>query len=220
MSRDVKQVRIDILSDVVCPWCVIGFKQLQTALRECPEIEADIRWLPFELNPHMPPGGENLREHLAGKYGTTLEGSIAARKRLTRIGADLGFQFNYFNEMRMFNTFKAHQLLHWAGDRQTEKQTGLKMALFEAYFRDGRSVDQEPVLLDAVEKVGLSRDKAARILRDEIYGQVVKNLETHWLQQGVTGVPAFIFNQRYVMTGAQPAENFKQQLSKLAAEAA
>ena len=205
-------MKIDIVSDVVCPWCVIGYYRLRQAL-ESSGIEAEIRWHPFELNPGMPEGGQNLREHLAGKYGTTLEGSVAARKRLTALGEQLGFTFNYFDEMRTYNTFQAHQLLHWAG--QSGRQTPLQHALFEAYFSRQESLDDAPVLLDAAERAGLDREQAAEVLRSGRYAEIVRNEMDQWLSRGIQGVPAFIFNGQYLVTGAQEPEHFIELLSRI-----
>ena len=134
-EHPIPNLRIDIVSDVVCPWCIIGYKQLERALEES-GIAARVHWHPFELNPHMADEGENLREHLAAKYGTSPEGSRKARARLTELGAQLGFTFNYADDMRMVNTFRAHQLLHWAEGEG--RGHDLQMALF-ALGRTARS---------------------------------------------------------------------------------
>lgn len=206
---------IDIVSDVVCPWCVIGFHRLKQALDRS-GTDADIRWHPFELNPDMPEGGQNLREHLAGKYGTTREGSVAARKRLKTLGAQIGFTFNYFDDMRMYNTFRAHQLLHWA--EREGKQTPLKLAFFEAYFTRQESLDEIDVLLAAVERAGLDRAKADALLRDCRYADVVRKEQRDWLNRGIQSVPAFVFNDRYLVTGAQEPEHFAELLTRIEQE--
>lgn len=208
-------LKIDIVSDVVCPWCVIGFYRLKLAL-DMSGTDADIRWHPFELNPDMPEGGQNLREHLAGKYGTTPEGSVAARKRLTTLGAQVGFTFNYFDDMRMYNTFRAHQLLHWA--EREGKQTPLKLAFFEAYFTRQESLDEAAVLLDAVARAGLQRAEAEVLLREGRYADAVRKEQREWLNRGIQGVPAFIFNDRYLVTGAQEAEHFAALLTRIEQE--
>ncbi len=214
----MNNMRIDIISDVVCPWCVIGYKRLEKALLNFPELETDIRWHPFELNPDMPSGGENLREHLAQKYGTTLEGSIAARKRLTDIGDSLGFKFDYFDEMRMFNTFNAHQLLHWS--RQFNKQTELKLRLFRAFFGERKTVDEIAVLTECADEVGLDKAQAKLILDKQTYADQVRASEQQWLQRGIRGVPAIIINQQYLISGAQEIETFESQITTLLTQAA
>ncbi|MGB1028020.1 MAG: DsbA family oxidoreductase, partial [Rhodospirillaceae bacterium] len=150
-------LQIDIVSDVVCPWCILGYKQLETALT-LEGFSAEIRWHPFELNPHMPVGGQNLRQHLAKKYGTTLENSIKARKRLTEMGAELGFSFAYTDDMRMYNTNLAHQLLYWAKESAADPLAtvhALKMALFEAFFTHRKPLDEIETLVAIAETIGL-----------------------------------------------------------------
>ena len=136
-QRQVPPLRVDIVSDVVCPWCIIGYKQLMLALSSMPgEFDVAIHWHPFELNPQMPEGGQNLREHLAQKYNRSAEQSQIARTRLSAVGESLGFTFDYFDGMRMVNTFRAHQLLHWASEQG--RQTELKLALFELFLHAGK----------------------------------------------------------------------------------
>ncbi|MEM9004820.1 MAG: DsbA family oxidoreductase, partial [Cyanobacteria bacterium P01_F01_bin.86] len=187
------KLKIDLVSDIVCPWCIIGYKRLEKAMQMFENaVTFDLHWHPFELNPKMPEGGENLRQHLAQKYGTTLEGSIAARKRLTALGADLGFTFNYDDAMRMYNTFKAHQLLHWA--KQFDRQTELHMQLFSAYFSERQAVDETQVLLEAVTRVGLASQEAKVVLDSGLYVNDVRTIEAAWIRRGVQAVPAVIFN--------------------------
>lgn len=154
-------IRVDIVSDVVCPWCVIGYRQLASAA-EARQAPLEPYWHPFELNPGMAEEGENLREHLAAKYGTTAEDSRKARDRLTALGAALGFTFNYADDMRMWNTFRAHQLIDWAGDHG--KGHDVKMALFAAFFTERRNVSDMDVLAEVAASVGLDRDAARTVL--------------------------------------------------------
>ena len=207
-------LKIDFVSDVVCPWCIIGYKRLEKAMEMFEnEVTFDLHWHPFELNPAMPEGGENLREHLAKKYGTTLEGSIAARKRLTNMGAELGFTFNYYDEMRMYNTFKAHQLLHWA--LKHDKQTELHVKLFATYFSEQKAVDETQVLLESITQVGLKSHEAREVLESGLYANDVKNIEKEWIRRGIRGVPAIIFNEQNLISGAQSGAVFKEQIEKL-----
>lgn len=205
-------MKIDIVSDVVCPWCIIGYKQLEHALAET-GINADIQWHPFELNPHMVEEGENLREHLAAKYGTTLDDSIRARARLTAMGAELGFAFNYADDMRMHNTFRAHQLIHWANQRG--KAHALKLALFEAFFSDRENVNDVEVLARVAGNVGLDPIEAREVLAERRYADAVRAAEKHWIVRGVGGVPAMIFNEKHLVTGAQGVENYINVLRQL-----
>ena len=207
-------LKVDLVSDVVCPWCIIGYKRLEKAMQTFGDVVTfDLYWHPFELNPAMPEGGENLREHLAKKYGTTLEDSRAARKRLTALGAELGFTFNYYDEMLMYNTFKAHQLLHWA--KKYDRQTELHMQLFSAYFSEQKAVDKTQVLLESVAQVGLESDEAREVLDSGLYANDVKNIETEWIRRGVRAVPAIIFNEQNLISGAQSIAIFKAQIEKL-----
>lgn len=198
-----KTVRIDLVSDVVCPWCVIGYKRLEAALAELKgRIEADIHWHPFELNPDMPAGGENLRSHLAAKYGTTLENSIKARANITALGAELGFQFDYFDEMKMFNTFLAHQLLHFA--RLHNREHELKLRLFSAFFGERKEVDQIDVLVREAEAVGLDGSSARTALKEGIFANEVRAEESEWVRLGIHSVPTFVINRTTAISGAQP----------------
>ncbi len=211
------EIGIDIVSDVVCPWCIIGYKQLERALEER-GVTAAVHWHPFELNPHMAEEGENLRAHLAAKYGSTPEGSRQARTRLTELGAELGFAFNYADDMQMHNTFRAHQLLHWA--RTQGHEHALKMALFGAFFTDRRNVNDTEVLTDVAASIGLDRASALAVLTDARFAETVREEEAFWTARGITGVPAIVFDQRYLLVGAQGAETYKQVLDKLAEERA
>lgn len=207
-------IRIDIVSDVVCPWCVIGFKRLEAALRELEgEVEAEIHWHPFELNPMMPPDGQDLREHIAEKYGTDPKESPKARARMTRLGEEVGFTFDYFEDMRMVNTFRAHQLLFWAG--QQGKMTELELALFESFFSRRENVDDPLVLAEVAGRVGLDDDEAAEVIADGRYARDVRELQRFWIGKGIQAVPSFIFDRRYLIPGAQDPEVFVAALERL-----
>jgi predicted DsbA family dithiol-disulfide isomerase len=207
-------LRVDIVSDVVCPWCIIGYKQLEKALAKLPaQVEVSLRWHPFELNPRMPPEGQDLQQHLAGKYGTTPEQSRAARRRLTELGRSLGFEFDYFDGMRMVNTFRAHQLLHWSGEQGL--QTPLQLALFKAFFRERKDVSDIGVLSGAAADVGLSPEEAVAVLEDQRFAAAVREEQRHWLDQGVHAVPTFFFDGRYQVPGAQDAETFGRVIEKI-----
>lgn len=208
-------LRIDIISDVMCPWCIIGYRQLATAL-ETAETDHEIHWHPFELNPDMPPEGQNLREHVAQKYGATPEQSAKTRDQMTAIGSELGFDFRYADDMRMHNTFDAHQLLHWAGT--LDRKQDLKMALFSAHFTDRRDLSDGNVLADIAAEIGLDRAEAVALLADQRYAQEVRALEAFWMKQGIQGVPAVVFNGKHLITGAQGVENYGRILNHLAQE--
>lgn len=209
---DQTPIRVDIVSDVVCPWCVIGYRQLARAAEDM-KVELDIHWHPFELNPQMAAEGENLREHLAAKYGTTPEDSVKARDRLTQLGNDLGFTFNYSDDMRMFNTFQAHQLIDWAEEQG--KGHDMKQALFAAFFTDGKDVSDVDVLADVAASVGLDHADAKKVLDSASNAQMVRQKQQFWINQGVQGVPAMVFSQRHLVTGAQGEDNYSRILEYL-----
>lgn len=207
-------IRVDIVSDVVCPWCVIGYRQLAKAA-QATGIGIEVYWHPFELNPGMAPEGENLREHVAAKYGSTPEQSKKARDTLTELGTALGFKFDYGDEMRMYNTFRAHQLIDWAAD--AGKAHEVKQALFAAFFTDGRDVSDLQVLADVAAACGLDRAAALEALESGSRAALVREKEQFWTGHGIQGVPAMVFEQRHLVTGAQGEENYASILQQLAA---
>ncbi|PZU44315.1 MAG: disulfide bond formation protein DsbA [Sphingomonas sp.] len=209
------RIQIDIISDVVCPWCFIGYRQLERAL-ELAGLEGDIRWHPFELNPAMAPEGEDVAEHIRRKYGATPEQSAATRGQMKAIAEPLGIDFSARSD-RIWNTFDAHRLLHWA--RESGKQTDLKLALFNAYFTRGENVSDTDVLLEAVEAAGLDRDAAAEVLATDSHGDAVRAMEARWQELGITGVPAMILAEKGLVMGAQEPERLAIALRKMAAAA-
>jgi predicted DsbA family dithiol-disulfide isomerase len=218
-------LRIDIVSDVVCPWCIIGYRQVEIALTliDTP-VAAETWWHPFELNPDMPPEGEDTAEHIARKYGSTREQSKANRTRLSEIGDSVGFAFNYgANDagqgMRIYNTFKAHKLLTMAAnERGWQAQTALKMAMFKAYFQDRRDVSDETVLIDIAKAQGFDAAGAAACIASEPLTQAVRAEQRQWIDQNITGVPAIIFDQKFMVPGAQSAEVFADVIAKVLAK--
>ena len=216
MTDDSENVlEIDIVSDVVCPWCIIGYKQQEQAMNQT-GTAAVIRWHPFELNPQMGAEGQNVREHVAEKYGSTSEQSDTARTQMTALGKELGFDFNYAPDMKMYNTFRAHQLMHWASGQGLKHQ--LKMELFSAFFTRNQNVDDVDVLADAAAAVGLDRDEALAGMEDGRYAGAVRDEERQWTSRGIQGVPAVIFNRQHLVSGAQGVENFTAILQQLAQE--
>lgn len=211
---DTLPLKIDIVSDVVCPWCIIGYKQLQKALAAMPgQFAPSLRWHPFELNPGMPPEGQDLAEHVAIKYGSTAGQSRRARERLAQLGESLGFHFDYFDGMRMVNTFRAHQLLHWAG--ADERQTALKLALFEAFFSRREDVSDPAVLAEVAGRAGLPADEAGAVLADGRYAGAVRAEQEMWLEREVHAVPTFFFQDQYIVPGAQEAATFQRVLARI-----
>ena len=206
-------LRIDVISDVMCPWCIIGYRQLVDAL-EATQTPHEVHWHPFELNPNMPAEGQNIREHVAEKYGATPEQSAKSRAQMTQIGAELGFEFTYNPDSRMHNTFNTHQLLHWAGTLGRKGE--LKMAMFTAHFTHGRNLSDNTVLADIADEAGFDRVEALAILEDQRYAQTVRQTEAFWVQQGISGVPAVVFDRKHLVTGAQGTPNFVRILEQLA----
>lgn len=208
------QLQIDIVSDVVCPWCAIGYAQLERAIGKLGDrVEVGVRWHPFQLAPYLPPEGQNVAEYTKERYGATPEQSSSSRTRITDAGKELGLEFNFSANSRIYNTRRAHKLLTWAGE--AGGQTALKKAFFHAYFTEQKNVNDDTVLLDAVEAAGLDRDAAASALEDPRYDAVVDAELAHWLDQNISGVPAFIVNGKYMIPGAQDADTFVRVLEKV-----
>ena len=212
MTEPTSALRIDIVSDVMCPWCVIGYRQLAAAL-DAKDIEHEIHWHPFELNPNMPADGQDMRAHLIEKYGITPAQSDTNRANMAALGQELGFQFNFADGFRMHNTFNAHQLLHWADEKG--RKHDLKQALFEAHFTHGRNLSDRAVLVDIAAEIGLDRDEASAVLDDQRFAAQVRQEQQFWTKQGISGVPAVVFDRKHLVTGAQGVENYKSMLDQL-----
>lgn len=212
-------MKIDFVSDISCPWCAIGLNALEQALAEVrDEISAELHFQPFELNPQMPAEGQDIDEHIAQKYGASKEQMAANREQIRRRGEEVGFIFGEGKRSRIYNTFDAHRLLHWAEEEKGEgKQRELKHALFEAYFTRGENPGDHAVLLAAVESVGLDRARAAAILGSDEYAAEVRERERMYLDAGIHSVPAVIINDRHLISGGQPAQVFAQALRQIAA---
>lgn len=214
MPAAPQNITVDIISDIVCPWCVIGYHQLARAA-ELDGITLDVRWHPFELNPAMPEAGEDLREHLAAKYGTTPEGSQQARARLTELGQALGFTFNYADDSRIWNTFKAHQLIAWA--QEQGRGLDMKLALFKAVFTDRKTVSDTSVLVDIARQAGFDAEAAQQLLESGERQVSVRQEEQLWIDRGITGVPAMVFHadQLLLVQGAQGEDNYRKVLAEV-----
>ncbi len=211
MAQD--PIRVDIVSDVVCPWCIVGYRQLMRA-SEATGVAVETYWHPFELNPDMEPKGENLRDHIMRKYGSTAEQSKDARDRLTHVGADLDIDFQWSDNSRIYNTFAAHQLLHWASE--TGQAQALKLALFDAYFTKGQDVSDPEVLVDVAASIGLNSEEAQAVLEDQRHAEMVRQKEQFWTSRGVTGVPTMVFEGKQATSGAQGVDTFAKLLRHVA----
>ncbi|MEO7885411.1 MAG: DsbA family oxidoreductase [Polaromonas sp.] len=216
-------LKIDFVSDVSCPWCVIGLKSLDQALeRVRDEISAELRFQPFELNPKMAPEGQEITEHITEKYGITPAQAQANRENIRTRGAQLGFKFSMADEpgggrSRIYNTFDAHRLLHWAELESPAKQKALKETLFKTYFTDGESPAAHDVLVKAARTAGLDEARALEVLSSDEYADEVREREQFYLTQGIHSVPAVIINDRHLISGGQPPEVFEQALRQIAA---
>jgi len=210
-------LHIDFVSDVACPWCAVGLASFERALAQLEgEVTVDLHFQPFELNPAMPPGGQDLTEHLAQKYGSTPEQQAAAREGIRQRGEAVGFGFRKEGRGRVYNTFAAHRLLHWAGEQGPKAQRDLKMALLEAYHGQGRVIEDHAVLLDAVQAAGLDRAGAQEVLSSDRFTSEVRAQERHFQELGIHAVPSVIVNGRHLIQGGQAPEVFAQALRQVA----
>jgi predicted DsbA family dithiol-disulfide isomerase len=211
-------VKINFVSDVSCPWCAIGLASLERALDDLRgDDTAELNFEPFELNPGMAPGGQDITEHLTQKYGTTAQQQRAAREAIRERGAAVGFDFRKAGRERVYNTFNAHRLLHWAGLEGADRQRALKKALLNAYFSEGRSLEAGEVLIDAAAQAGLDPARAREILASGEFAEEVRERERFFLDRGIQAVPAVIVNDRHLIQGGQPPEVFEQALRRIAA---
>ncbi len=212
-------LKIDFVSDVSCPWCAIGLSSLELALgRLAGDVKADLHCQPFELNPQMPAGGQDITEHLSEKYGSTAAQQEQVRDMIRLRGAEVGFAFNTEGRGRIYNTFNAHRLLHWAGETAPEQQMALKKALLQACHGDRLAMDSTEVLLATVQKVGLDVARAQAILDSDEFAQEVRDVEALYTSQGIHAVPAVIINDRYLISGGQPVDVYEQVLREIATE--
>ena len=226
-----RTLHIDFVSDIVCPWCVVGLGGLEAALEALKGegIEAEVHFQPFELNPQMPSEGENIVDHIGRKYGSTPEQSAANRAMITERAEDAwpGFDMRMGPDSRIWNTFDAHRLLHWAAlgssPRVTKtdalaEQKALKTALFVAHFTEGRTMTDPGVLADAAAAAGLDRDKAVEVLADDLYAAEVRAAEALWVSRGINSVPAVVVEGKWLISGGQPAGVFEEALRGMASE--
>ena len=209
------KIKIDFVSDVVCPWCAIGLKSLYEAVDRIRDLaEVEIHFQPFELHPDMGPQGADINDYLRAKYGMTQAQLDASKETIRQRGADVGFDFQMDKRSRTYNTFDAHRLLHWAGLQG--KQAELKMALLKSYFTQGESPADHDVLVRLASEVGLDGEQARVVLQDHSYADDVRASQRYYQQQGIQSVPAIVINERHLVSGGQPPEVFEQVLRKIA----
>ena len=210
-------LKIDFVSDISCPWCAIGLQSLQKAAAALEgAVALDLHFQPFELNPAMGPEGQDIGEHLQEKYGATPEQSQRTREAIAARGAELGFVFRMDRRGRIYNTFDAHRLLHWAEEQG--RQLALKQALFTAYFTEGENPGSHEVLVRLAREVGLDADAAREVLESDRFADAVREREQFYQRQGIHSVPAVIVNDRHLIQGGQPPEVFEQALRQIATE--
>lgn len=209
-------LRIDFVSDVSCPWCAVGLKSLEQAIARLGDaVKVDLHFQPFELNPQMGAAGQDITEHLVQKYGSTPAQLEQNREAIRQRGAALGFTFNLRN--RVYNTFDAHRLLHWAALEGAELERSLKHALLRAYFTDGDDVSAHAVLIRIAGETGLDPARASEMLSSAEFADDVRKRESFYTGNGIQSVPAVIINERHLISGGQPVDVFEQALRRIAA---
>ncbi len=214
VKQNTEKIKIDIVSDVVCPWCAIGFKRLSVAISELKlENQVEISWHPFELNPEMPREGQNADKYLMNKYNLSEEKLKQTRNNMTQLGKETGFKFDYFKEMKKVNTFNSHILLAYA--KEFDKQTELKVRLQNAYFGERKDVSNREVLEEEVKAVGLNTQEAMKRLDDPKAIKAVEDEEKFWRDQGVYAIPTVIFNNQIAQVGASETKTYKEILTEL-----
>ena len=208
------KIKIDIVSDVVCPWCTVGYKRLEKAITELGiQDKVEIEWQPFELNPMMPAGGQNLNEHMMEKYRMSPEQLKQTQQHMVNAANDVDFDFNFDDKSLMVNTFEAHILLEYA--KGFGKQTELKMQLMKAYFSEGKDVSDKNILKQALVDVGLNAEEALSKLNDEKAIEEVRTKQDYWKGMGISSVPTIVFNRKNAITGAQPVNALKKFISEM-----
>ncbi len=215
-------MKIDFVSDVACPWCAIGLYSLEAALKRIgAEVPVTLHMQPFELNPDMAAEGVDAAQYLQKKYGISPAQLEANRANIRTRGAELGFVFG--DRARVWNTFNAHRLLHWAGVMDEAEpgrgfQRALKHALLRAYHGEGRNPGDTAVLLELAAEAGLDAEAARKVLEGDVYAAEVRQAETFWHQNGINAVPSVIINDRHLIQGGQPPEVFEQAIRQIAAD--
>ena len=214
------QLHIDFVSDISCPWCAVGLGALEAALRNvAPDVTAELRFQPFELNPQMPPEGQDAFEHLNQKYGSTREQQAQAREAIRARGAAVGFEFRREGRSRVYNTFDAHRLLHWAELEDVAKQVALKKALLKACHTDGENPSDPEVLMRLASEAGLDPQRARAILDSDEFAAETRERERLYTDAGIHSVPAIIINNQHLISGGQPVEIFERALRQIAGAA-
>lgn len=214
----MKTLRIDFVSDVVCPWCAVGLASLEQALQRLQgEVEAEIHFQPFELDPNMPVGGMDVAANLKRKYGMSDAQLAENQERIRARGAELGFSFDFNARSRTWNTFDAHRLLHWAALEAPQRQLSLKRALLVANFSEGRDIGNHEVLAEVAAGVGMDAARAREVLASGAFANEVREAEEFFRRNGINSVPAVIIEKKHLVSGGQPPEVFERALREIAA---
>ena len=210
-------IKIDYVSDIACPWCAVGLGNLNQAIDQLSDqANFEVHFRPFELNPNMPKGGQDAIEHLTEKYGLTAEQVKTNQANIRAKALEAGFEFHPEGRKKVYNTFDAHRLLHWAGQEfGLEKQAILKKELLNTYFCLAVNLDDQHNLLDAVTRSGLDQDRALEVLKNNEFAKEVRTEEATYTNAGINSVPAIILNDQYLMQGAQPSESFVNAFAQL-----
>ena len=213
----MNKIQIDIVSDVACPWCAIGYARLEQAMQQMgAEYDFTVQWHAFELNPNHGGEAQPLFPALALKYGKSEAEMRENQRNMMEIAKDLGLNFDMLQERMTCNTFDAHRLVKWAGDQG--QQTAMKQSLFDMYFGRGLDMSDYNNLLDCVTTVGLDREQAKQILESDQYAKTVREDEATYQQSGVSSVPAYVINNKYLISGAQDPATLVQALENISAE--
>jgi predicted DsbA family dithiol-disulfide isomerase len=208
------KIKLDIVSDVVCPWCIVGYKRLEKAISDLGVGDRiEIEWQPFELNPQMPAEGQELAEHIAQKYGSTPEQGEKSRAHLTQFGSELNFKFDFFEKMKIVNTRDAHIIIDYA--KEFGKQTKLNVNLITAYFSEQKDISDRNILTQQLQGLGLNAEEALARLDDTNARENIQTKEAFWQNMGVSSVPTMVFDRKSALTGAQSVETYKQVLTEL-----
>ena len=209
-------IRLDILSDPICPWCYIGWTGLVRALEASGDNPFALEWHPFQLNPDMAPEGMDRTAYLEAKFGGP-EGAAQVYGRIADHAKGMGLELDFDGIKRTPNTLDAHRLIHWAG--LEGRQTPVVVALFKAYFQEGRDIGDHGVLLDIADAQGLDRAMTERLLKGDADAEDIRARDAHARSRGVTGVPTFLLAQQHVLPGAQPQEVWARVLKDIAEQA-
>jgi len=208
-------IKLDILSDPICPWCYIGKASLDRALEARPDHPFNIEWHPFQLNPDMPPGGMDRRAYLEAKFGGK-DAAVAVYARIAEAAEAAGLALDLEAIERTPSTIDAHRLIHWAGVEG--RQTAAVSRLFRAYFEEGRDIGERDVLVEIGDAIGLDRDMIARLLESDADIDEIRARDAHARERGVTGVPTFVVANTHVLPGAQPSELWTATIDEIDAQ--